>query len=150
MNDKSLRVLEYNKIIEMLAGYAVNDITRGRVLEIKPVSDFYAVESMQSETDEALVCVLKYGAPDISRVGEVSSALKRIEVGGALGTAELLNVAKVLKCARVLRKYGGNMPPSLKEVARSAGGSNSPLPTSSTSPLKEGGNLFPSSRGMSA
>ncbi|MCL2838682.1 MAG: endonuclease MutS2 [Oscillospiraceae bacterium] len=105
MNDKSLRVLEYNKIIETLSEYAVNDIARERILAIKPVSDFDTVNSMQNETDEALVCVLKYGSPDIARVKEVSPALKRIDVGGALSAAELLNIAKVLKTARVLKKY---------------------------------------------
>jgi len=105
MNEKSLRVLEFHKIINMLSAFAVNDITRERVAKITPSADFDAVLAMQNETDEALVSILKYGSPDIVKVSEVSNSLKRIEMGGSLSTFELLNIAKVLKCSRTLKKY---------------------------------------------
>jgi len=108
MNDKSLRVLEFHKIIEMLAAFAVNDIARARILEIMPAVDFDEVSAMQFETDEALVCVLKFGAPAIERIGEIAVSLARIDAGGALSPAELLNVAKILKCARGLKKYAAS------------------------------------------
>ena len=108
MNKKSLRVLEFDKIIELLSQYAVNEITRERIAQVAPLTDFVEVSAMQAETDEALVCLLKFGSPEIQRINPVATSLKRIEVGGALSTLELLNVAKVLKCARILQKYGEN------------------------------------------
>jgi len=104
MNKKSLRVLEFHKIIEMLSAFAVNDLTRERVSAILPNADFGVVEAMQNETDEALVYILKFGSPEILRASDVSGSLQRIEMGGSLGTRELLNVAKILKCARILKK----------------------------------------------
>ncbi len=40
---------------------------------------------------------LKFGSPEILRVEPVDGAIKRLDVGGALSAAELLNVARLLK-----------------------------------------------------
>lgn len=105
MDEKTLRTLEFDKIREKLAEYAVNDVTKEKALKLVPSADIKAVNLALSDTDSAAVTICKYGSPPIAVVSEVSSALKRINAGGALSMAELLNVAKVLKCASQLKKY---------------------------------------------
>ena len=39
MNNKSIKILEYNKIIEMLKAGAASEMTRQVISEIKPLTD---------------------------------------------------------------------------------------------------------------
>ena len=73
--------------------------------ELKPSSDFREVERALAETDAAVTMSLKFGSPEILRVEPVDGAIKRLDVGGALSAAELLNVARLLKCIRNLKRY---------------------------------------------
>ncbi len=105
MDEKTLLTLEFDKIREKLAEYAVNEVAKEKARKLVPETDIEKVKLSLADTDGAAVSVCKYGSPPIAAVSEVSSALKRINVGGALSMAELLNIARVLKCASQLKKY---------------------------------------------
>ncbi len=105
MDEKTLRTLEFDKIREMLSKHAINDEAKDRAQKIKPFTELVAVKSALADTDGAVVMICKYGSPPISAVLEVTSAIKRIKLGGNLSMAELLNIARVLKCAAQLKKY---------------------------------------------
>ncbi len=105
MDEKTLRTLEFDKIREMLSKHAVNDEAKERAHKISPLTELITVKSALADTDGAVVMICKYGSPPISAVSEVTSAIKRIKLGGNLSMAELLNIARVLKCAAQLKKY---------------------------------------------
>ncbi len=105
IEEKTLRTLEFNKICEILADFAVCEDSKQKALNIMPKTVLKEVQRDLSMTDAAVVMVLKYGSPSISGVSEVLSALKRVGVGGTLSMVELLNIAKVLSCAANLKKY---------------------------------------------
>ena len=52
MNQKSLRVLEFNKIIELLKSKASSSLGLKYIEELVPSSDFEEVKYMQQETSE--------------------------------------------------------------------------------------------------
>lgn len=104
MEDKSLSVLEFNKIISRLAGMTRNEDARKIAEELTPSPDFNEVSLALAETDAAVTMSLKFGAPEILRVNPIEGALKRLAVGGGLNAAELLNIARALKCARGLKR----------------------------------------------
>ena len=105
MEEKSLSTLEYTKILKSLSECAKNDDAKTMAEEWKPSSDFREVERALAETDAAVTMSLKFGSPEILRVEPVDGAIKRLDVGGALSAAELLNVARLLKCIRNLKRY---------------------------------------------
>ncbi len=105
MEEKTLRTLEFNKITQKLAEHAVNDEAKLRAECLKPEITLKKIEKMLAETDAASVIILKYSAPPISMISGVSELVQRVNVGGILSAAELLNVAAILKCADKLRKY---------------------------------------------
>ena len=105
MEEKSLSTLEYTKILKSLSECAKNDDAKTMAEELKPSSDFREVERALAETDAAVTMSLKFGSPEILRVEPVDGAIKRLDVGGALSAAELLNVARLLKCIRNLKRY---------------------------------------------
>ena len=52
MNQKSLRVLEFNKIIELLKSKASSSLGLKYIEELVPSSDYEEVKYMQQETSE--------------------------------------------------------------------------------------------------
>ncbi len=105
MIEKTLKTLEFDKIRELLAELCINDDAKQIALELMPQNNINCVKSALSDTDNATVLICKYGAPPIMRISAVDTALKRIDIGGSLSAAELLNIASVLKCTHKLVKY---------------------------------------------
>ncbi len=105
MDERTLRVLEFNRIRQMLSECAACGETKARCEEISPVSDIYFAEKMLLETAEAETLILKKGAPSISPVKNVSASAKRASAGGTLSMGELLGVSHLLRMARGFVSY---------------------------------------------
>ena len=106
MNQKSLTKLEYNKIIELLTGHASSFGGQNRCRRLKPMTDIEAVRRAQAETAAAFTRIVKKGRPSFGNVHPVSDSLKRLEIGGILGSGELLRICKVLENAAQIKSYG--------------------------------------------
>ena len=61
------------------------------------------VEQTLMETDAAVTLILKYGSPDMLWISSITEQVKRLQIGGSLSMAELLNIARILKNARTLK-----------------------------------------------
>ena len=61
MNQKALRVLEYDKIIEKLAGHATSEPGRKLCLELVPSSDIKEIRKNQQKTSDAISRLFKKG-----------------------------------------------------------------------------------------
>lgn len=105
MEHKSLKTLEFDKILEMLAELAKNDAAKTIALGLEPTNNIRAVEQTLDETDAAVQLLLKFGSPEIVRISDISEAAKRLAAGGGLSMTELLNIARILKGARVMKQY---------------------------------------------
>ena len=105
MEEKTLRVLEFDKITRRLADLAVCEPTKERCLNLKPVDDIYEATRLLSQTTEAEALLLKKGAPPISPVRSAKGAAMRAAAGGILTMGDLLLVAHTLRIARALKGY---------------------------------------------
>ena len=85
MQDSTLRVLEYNKIKELLSAQAVCADTRDMCNSLAPTDDIYEAKALLSLSDEAVSLIFKKGAPPISPVRNIVGAVMRSSAGGALG-----------------------------------------------------------------
>lgn len=106
MNKRTLRVLEYYKIIEQLTGFATCPEGKRLCEKLKPSTDFQTIIKNQEETRDALGRVCQYGGISFSGVYPMGEAMKRLEVGAPLSIGELIDVSKLLKVADNARKYG--------------------------------------------
>ena len=61
MNEKALHILEYDKIIQKLAGYAVSPMAKERASALMPSSAMSDIILWQQETTEAVSMVLQIG-----------------------------------------------------------------------------------------
>lgn len=106
MNKRTLRVLEYYKIIEKLTGFATCPAGKRMCERLKPSIDLMEITKNQEETADALRRVYQQGSLSFSGVYPIGEAMKRVAVGASLSIAELLDVAKLLRVAEHARQYG--------------------------------------------
>lgn len=106
MNQKVLRTLEYNKIVERLAEYAFGADTKERCLSLLPSTSLSEITNAQQQTKDAMNRNLKKGRLDCSGIKPLSSAIRRVEIGGTMNIEELLGLCKLLETARRVKAYG--------------------------------------------
>lgn len=106
MNKKTLNKLEYNKIIELLTEHASSFAGTERCRKLKPMTSLDAIESAQEETAAAFTRIVKKGRPSFGGCNPVNDSLKRLEVGGTLGSGELLRICRLLETAGRVKSYG--------------------------------------------
>ena len=106
MNEKALRALEYDKIIERLTQKASSHAGKALCRELLPMTDLGQIRLMQEQTADALSRIFKKGNLSFSAVHEIGSSVKRLEVGSSLSTHELLSICALGECAQKVKNYG--------------------------------------------
>lgn len=102
MNEKVLKTLEYDKIIDQLAALAGSTPAKDKCKNLKPSSILSEIQAAQRETSDALSRLLRRGNISFSGVTDVRGTLKRLEIGSILSMEELLRICNLLEvCARV-------------------------------------------------
>ena len=101
--EKSLITLELPAVLAMLAQQAVGETAKEQALALTPSGDRAEVKRRLDETTAAKTMMVVRGSPSFSGVKDVRPSLARADLGGALNTRELLDIARVLQCARLVR-----------------------------------------------
>ena len=106
MNQKTLVKLEYNKIIDLLVNEASSESGKIRCHNIKPMIDLEEINTAQEQTAAAFSRIVKKGRLSFSGCYSVEDSMMRLEVGGALSSAELLRICKLCEVANRAKSYG--------------------------------------------
>lgn len=106
MNKRSLRILEFNKILSMVTEYATSPMAKRRVDRMKPQRDIEQIRKLQEETNDALNRLNRHGNISFSGLCDIGASIKRLEVQGTLTSKELLDIAAVLRVAKAAKQYG--------------------------------------------
>lgn len=105
MNEKALRILEYNKIIDMLCESTVSGMGRDIAKDLKPSNDLNEIKELLQETTEAVNLLLKKGNIPIGGVQDIRIPLRKVKLGSTLEPGELLKVSDTLRAARRLKSF---------------------------------------------
>lgn len=105
MNKKVLKTLEYNKILDRLASYAASEEIKKRCLELVPCTDIDEINDLQKTTADALGRLYKDSSITFVGIHNVHASLKRLDIGGALNTTELLRIGSLLEVAKRAKAY---------------------------------------------
>ena len=105
MNQKSLSVLEYDKIKQKVLNYAVTEMGKRQAEHLTPQSDFETVERQLLETKDGVdVLRLKGGLP-LSKLVLITKHLKRLEIGATLNGVELAQISQVLRATNEIHCF---------------------------------------------
>lgn len=106
MNKRSLRILEFTKILSMVNEYAASPMAKRRIDRMKPQRDIDVIRKLQEETNDALNRLNRHGNISFSGLRDIGASIKRLEVQGTLTSQELLDIAAVLQVAKAVKQYG--------------------------------------------
>lgn len=106
MNKKTLQKLEFHKIIELLEAQCSSDKGKEYCQGLLPMTTLSRIETAQEETAAAFSRIVKKGRLSFSGCTSVEDSLKRLEIGGTLGSGELLRICKLLESAARAKSYG--------------------------------------------
>ena len=124
MNAKSLKTLEYHKIIAQLTEYASSQLGKKLCQNLVPSTDLTTIRQMQTETTDAATRVRQKGGISFGGLKDIRDSLKRLEVGSSLSITELLSISSLLTISARSKAYGrheeSELPDdSLEELFRS-------------------------------
>lgn len=103
MNSKN--TLEFNKIIEMLSEYALNDKAKERILELSPFLRENDVYSNCEDTNEARKILDTVGNPPLTTMKNTEKYLETASKGGMLDPKELTEFQHFLSSCRRLKAF---------------------------------------------
>ena len=106
MNDRSLRIIEYDKVCQLLTDRAATKEAKELCEKLQPMTDINEIESAQEETSDALSRLFKNGSPSFGGIKSIAASQMRLKSGGILNAAELLNMASVLEKTQRIKNYG--------------------------------------------
>ncbi|HOM01242.1 MAG TPA: endonuclease MutS2 [Acetivibrio sp.] len=108
MNEKTLRVLEFDKIINKLVSFTTSPLGKELAEKLMPDNDFERVLKSLKETSDGVTFIARRGSPPMGGIHDIRNSLKRVEIGAVLSPGELLKTADVLRAVRNLKNYASN------------------------------------------
>ena len=105
MNEKALKVLEFNKIISRLESFAISPMGKERAASLKPMDYITDILAAQKETTLACNMALKKGRLPLGGLKDIRPYAKRASMGGVLGIEELLNISQFLYVTKRVKNY---------------------------------------------
>ena len=105
MNDKTMKVLEFDKVRNILESFAASILGREHIHKLKPSTDFGVVSSRLKETTDGVSFILKFGQPLLGGIKDIRGSIKRLSMNGILNCKELLDTADTLRTSRMLKAY---------------------------------------------
>ncbi|PCF53931.1 endonuclease MutS2 [Staphylococcus delphini] len=95
MKQKTLEILEFNKVKSLIEQEVISDLAIEKVKQLAPSSDYETVVHQMNEVDEISQIYNQYRLPSMSGLSRVQPYIKRSQIGGTLNVQEL-NAIKTL------------------------------------------------------
>ena len=121
MLEKTLKALEFNKILAEIASKASSVPAREAIMEIRPYNDPNYIEELLDEVAEADKIAFEYATNLSFAFDDISAILDKAEVMSVLTMGELLRVSKMLRVAYSVKNSIAKVPDdSLTRIKRIA------------------------------
>ena len=112
MNKKGLKVLEYNKIIELLSSQAGSEMAKEKLKALTPSDNAAEIREYLAETTEAVSVIVRKGSLPVGQIYDIENAMHLARKGGSLTMRQLLQVLYNLKVAsNVVTFLKSDLPP---------------------------------------
>ena len=106
--EKHSKSLELDKVLALLSNEAFLKSSKEELLNISPQTNIKKIENALKETEAAFYLLARFKAPPLSNTPDVSSALKRADIGASLSIKDLIDVNSLLKTIRQVKAWRDN------------------------------------------
>ncbi|MBQ4072638.1 MAG: endonuclease MutS2 [Clostridia bacterium] len=110
MQERTLKALEFNKILDSVATYASSEPAREAVREIRPMRELSYVNELLQEVYEADKIAFEYATNLSFAFDNIDFVLEKASVMSVLTMGELLRVARMLRVARSVKSIIAKVP----------------------------------------
>jgi len=113
MNERSMKVLEFNRIINWLIEKTETSLGAELAGKLLPSSKLSIAQRLQDETDEAATILRLNKSIPLGGIADIRESIKRSEIGGILNEHQCLNVANTIYAGRKLKAFMNNIEEEL-------------------------------------
>lgn len=106
MNERALRILEYDKIIALLQEEADSAPGRSKCAQLLPMKDVHAIRDALENTADAVARIFRKGNVSFGSNREMKDTLRALSIGATLDMRELLQIAALCENAARVRSHG--------------------------------------------
>ena len=106
MNERALKILEYDKIITLLQQEADSAPGREQCARLLPMQDVHAVRDALENTADAVARIFRKGSISFGANREMKDALRALSIGATLDIRELLQIAALNENAARVKAHG--------------------------------------------
>ncbi len=114
MDDRSLKLLEFFRLLEILKEYSVSPLGRKHCEALRPSKDLHQIKYRLTEVMELKTILEKEGEFPIQGLKEIDEILKKLEVEGTTLTIhELLEIYCQIVLSKRIKKFFQKIDPSI-------------------------------------
>ena len=104
MNQRAIEKTELNKILALVAEYAVTDGGKVKLTCLHPSSNVVETQARLCRTEESIKLLFEHGIAKVEYFPPFSDEIERAKKGSTLTCGELLKVENLLRSARIAHK----------------------------------------------
>lgn len=105
MNQKILKTLEFQKIIQELTSFASSTLGKEMISDLHPSQSKEEVMQWQEETADGVQIERLRGGMPIPKLENVRPHLKRLDIGASLNATEIAQIGKILTTTTETRRF---------------------------------------------
>ena len=106
MNERALRVLEFDKIVDRLIAHADSAPAQKLCQTLHPLKDYGAVKDALTNTADAVARIFRKGQISFGSNRDLTQELKTLAIGATLDMRALLRIASLCENASRVKAYG--------------------------------------------
>lgn len=117
MQERTLEVLEYEKILEKVAGQARSSVIKNKILNLAPMTDADEIKEELENTAQMVGVISRFGNIDLFGLYDFTAMIDYVRKRGILEPYELLQVNDLLRVAEYLKDYSKDIEePYIKDL----------------------------------
>jgi DNA mismatch repair protein MutS2 len=110
VNERTLRILEFDKIIAKVEALATSQYGKELVRDLKPFEALSQIKEAQLITTEAVRLYTENDRIPLGGIFDIREAVKRAAIGGILAPSELVEIGSTLRASRLMKEFLAGQP----------------------------------------
>lgn len=103
--NKNLKTLEFDKLLSLISEHALSESAKNMILNLIPCVDIESATLLMQNTTDAKYLISKFSNPPLGNIYDPTPSIQRATMSGVLNPKELLDIASLLKTARLMKNY---------------------------------------------
>lgn len=109
MQERTLEVLEYQKILDRLAAFARSNLVKEEIYSMVPMVDLDDINQELDYTEQMLGVIKRFGSIDLFGLYDFEDIVNYVRKKGILEPIDLLKINDLLRSCEYLKEYGKNI-----------------------------------------